>query len=87
MKEKIALGKEYNKLITKYYKSINKACGVKAEAQFYQLETYFQSTIRLTIMEEILFIGEWPWDSSDPVHGKTKGRFSISPDGKEELKK
>lgn len=58
MKEMIALGKEYNKLIQKYYKSINKACGVKTAAQFYQLETYFQSVIRIQIMEQIPLIGE-----------------------------
>lgn len=58
MKESISLGNKYNKLIQKYYKSINKACGAKAAAQFYQLEIYFQSAIRLTIMEEIPFIGE-----------------------------
>jgi len=27
--------------------------------------------------------GGWPWSSSDPVHDKSKGRFSKLPDGKE----
>jgi len=58
IKEMISLGNEYNKLILKYQKSINKACGVKPSAQFYQLEIYFQSAIRLTLMEQIPFIGE-----------------------------
>lgn len=58
MKEMISLGDQYNKLIKKYYKSIAKACGAKAAGQFYQLETYFQSGIRMTLMEEIPFIGE-----------------------------
>ena len=58
MKEMLALSTEYNKLITKYYKSIRKACGIKTAAQFYQLETYFQSIIRLTLMEQIPLIGE-----------------------------
>ena len=58
-KEMISLGNEYNKLILKYQKSINKACGVKPSAQFYQLEIYFQSTICLTLMEQIPFIGEF----------------------------
>ena len=58
MKEMISLGDEYNKLIKKYHKSIGKACGAKAAGQFYQLETYFQSAIRMTLMEEIPFIGE-----------------------------
>ena len=58
MKEMISLADAYNKLIKKYHKSISKACGAKAGAQFYQLETYFQSGIRMTLMEEIPFIGE-----------------------------
>ena len=58
MKEMISLGDDYNKLIKKYHKSIAKACGAKAAGQFYQLETYFQSAIRMTLMEEIPFIGE-----------------------------
>lgn len=59
MKEMMALGKEYDKLIQKYYKSIKKSSGVKTAAQFYQLETYFQSAIRFSIMDEIPFIGEF----------------------------
>ena len=59
MNEMIALGNEYNKLILKYYKSIKKESGVKAAAQFYQLEGYFQSVIRLKIFESIPFIGEF----------------------------
>lgn len=58
MKEMISLGKDYNKLIAKYYKSIKKECGIKSAGQFYQLEIYFQSAIRLTIMEQIPFLGE-----------------------------
>jgi redox-sensitive bicupin YhaK (pirin superfamily) len=30
--------------------------------------------------------GGWPWSSSDPVHDKSKGRFSKLPDGKEVIK-
>jgi hypothetical protein len=59
MKEMMALGKEYNSLINKYYKRIKKANGIKVAAQFYQIETYFQSAIRLALMEEIPFIGEF----------------------------
>ena len=58
MKEILSLGDDYNKLIKKYHKSIAKACGAKAAGQFYQLEIYFQSAIRMTLMEEIPFIGE-----------------------------
>lgn len=57
MKEMISLADQYNKLIKKYYKSISKSCGAKAGGQFYQLETYFQSGIRMSIMEEIPIIG------------------------------
>jgi len=59
IKEMISLGKEYDKLIQKYYKSIKKTSGVKTAAQFYQLEVYFQSAVRFTIMDEIPFIGEF----------------------------
>lgn len=30
--------------------------------------------------------GGWPWPSSEPVHGKAKGRFSITPDGNKVFK-
>lgn len=59
IKEMITLGNEYNKLILKYYKSIKKSSGIKTASQFYQLEVYFQSAIRLSIMEQIPFIGEF----------------------------
>lgn len=58
MKEMISLGTDYNKLIAKYYKSIKKESGIKVAGQFYQLEIYFQSAIRMTFMEEIPFLGE-----------------------------
>lgn len=58
MKEMIALGSGYNKLINKYYKRIKKASGIKAAGQFYQLEIYIQSAIRISIMEQIPFLGE-----------------------------
>ena len=59
LNEMISLGTAYNKLIAKYYKSIKKQCGVKSAGQFYQLEIYFQSAIRLTLMEQIPLIGEF----------------------------
>ncbi len=59
MTDMISLGKEYDKLISKYYKSIRKTAGSKAAAQFYQLEVYFQSVIRLEILDQIPFIGEF----------------------------
>ncbi|MCF8370420.1 MAG: pirin family protein [Bacteroidales bacterium] len=30
--------------------------------------------------------GGWPWATSDPVHDKSKGRFSLQPDGTEVIK-
>jgi hypothetical protein len=58
MKEMIALGNEYDKLILSYYKKIKKTSGSKVAAQFFQLETYFQSMIRTEIFGNIPFIGE-----------------------------
>lgn len=49
------------KLINKYYKSMKKAAGTKAAAQFYQLENYFASAVAVTITEQIPFIGEFDW--------------------------
>ena len=57
-KDLISINNKYNKLIQKYYKKIDKKCNAKSAAQFYQIEMYFQSVIRLTIMEEVPFIGE-----------------------------
>ncbi len=59
MKDMMALGKDYDKLIQKYYKTIRKTVGSKTAAQFYQLEVYFQSVIRLEVLEQIPFIGEF----------------------------
>ena len=53
MKEMISSGKACDKLISKYYKSIKKECGVKTAAPFFQLEAYFQSSIRKLIFGNI----------------------------------
>jgi len=53
------VNKDQAKLITRYYKKLKKAGGSKAAAQFYQLENYFQSAIRITLMEQVPFIGEF----------------------------
>ncbi len=58
VKETIALQTQTDKLIVDYYKKIKKGSGVKAAAQFYQLEGYILSKIRATIMENIPLIGE-----------------------------
>ena len=47
-----------DKLINKYYKKVKVASGSKAAAQFFQIENYFLSAIRLSIYESIPFIGE-----------------------------
>ena len=57
--ESMKINKEQSKLITKYYKSMKKAAGSKAAAQFYQLENYFLGVVRISLMEEIPFIGEF----------------------------
>jgi hypothetical protein len=57
--ESMKINKEHNKLINKYYKSMKKAAGSKAAAQFFQLENYFHGVIRTSLMEEIPFIGEF----------------------------
>ena len=58
MSEMISLGAKTDKLAATYYGKMKKAAGVKAAAQFLQLESYINSSIRAAIMEEIPFIGE-----------------------------
>ncbi|MDZ7613413.1 MAG: hypothetical protein U5K51_06605 [Flavobacteriaceae bacterium] len=47
-----------DKLLDTYYKKIKKASGSKVAAQFFQLEAYIQSAVRVAVMDEIPFIGE-----------------------------
>jgi len=58
MKDMMALGLKTDKLMGTYYGKIKKASGVKAAAQFVQIEAYLLSAVRATIMENIPFIGE-----------------------------
>jgi hypothetical protein len=58
IKETAALGLENDKLIQTYHLKIEKAAGVKPAAQFFQIESYFLSGIRVAILENIPFIGE-----------------------------
>ena len=58
MGDMISLGAKTDKLAASYYGKIKKAAGVKAAAQFLQLESYINSSIRAAILEEIPFIGE-----------------------------
>ena len=55
----IKLRDSNDKLLDKYYKKIKKSSGSKVAAQFFQLESYFLSQIRATVMEEIPYIGEF----------------------------
>jgi len=56
--ETAALGVQTDKLIATYQKKIEKAAGAKAAGQFFQLEAYLLSAIRVAIFESIPFIGE-----------------------------
>ena len=58
IKETAALGLKTDQLISNYYQKIEKAAGAKAAAQFFQIEAYFLSSIRVAILENIPFIGE-----------------------------
>lgn len=53
IRETADLGAKTDKLVLTYYKKMEKAAGVKAAAQFYELELYFLSAIRLHIFEKI----------------------------------
>jgi hypothetical protein len=58
MKEMTALGVKTDKLIETYYGKIKKVSGVKAAAQFVQIEIYLLSSVRVAILDNIPFIGE-----------------------------
>jgi len=52
-KKVIAMGGKTDKLITTYYKKISKATSPVAALQFYQVEEYILSGIRVSILEEL----------------------------------
>ena len=58
IKETAALGLANDQLIQTYHLKMEKAAGVKPAAQFFQIESYFLSGIRVAILENIPFIGE-----------------------------
>ena len=58
MKEMVSLGAATDKLTATYYGKMKKAAGVKAAAQFVQIESYLTSVIRASILENIPFSGE-----------------------------
>jgi hypothetical protein len=59
IKQSISQRKKIDKLIVTYYKKVKKGNGAKVAAQFYQLENYILEAIRMAIMEELPFIGEF----------------------------
>ncbi len=58
MASMMSLRKSSDKLVETYVKKVKKSVDVKTAAQFYQLEEYFVSKTRSTILENIPFIGE-----------------------------
>ena len=59
LKDMIAIGKDTDNLTATYANKMKKGAGVKAAAQFYQLESYITSVVRATILDNIPFIGEF----------------------------
>lgn len=58
MKKVLDASAKRDKLIRTYYKKIKKATNAKVATQFYQIETYILTSIRLAIYENIPFVGE-----------------------------
>lgn len=58
MTQILSLTNDNNKLIQKYYKKMKKSVSSVEAAEFYQVETYILSQIRVTILESIPFFGE-----------------------------
>ncbi|HET8964323.1 MAG TPA: hypothetical protein VFM99_10510 [Chitinophagales bacterium] len=58
IKEMSKMSNEYEKLMSSYFTKLEKAVGAKQAAQFYQMESYLLSVIRVEIMNNIPFIGE-----------------------------
>jgi hypothetical protein len=48
----------YQKLYSTYYGKIKMAVGALKAAQFLQLESYLQNAVRMSVMDQIPFIGE-----------------------------
>lgn len=53
-----SIGVSTDKLIVTYHKKIEKVAGAKAAGQFFQIESYLLSAVRVAIYENIPFIGE-----------------------------
>lgn len=58
MNKKMEIYNNYGKLQKKYSDKFSKIIGGKETAKFFQLEDYIENVIRLSIQEEIPFIGE-----------------------------
>ena len=56
--EMVSLGAKTDKLAATYYGKMKKAVAIKPAAQFFQIESYINSSLRAAILEEIPFIGE-----------------------------
>jgi hypothetical protein len=59
IEQSISQRKQLDKLIVSYYKKVKKSNGAKAAGQFYQFENYILEAMRMAIMEELPFIGEF----------------------------
>ncbi len=58
MSEVLALSSKSNKLLIKYFKKIKKVTSPTTATQFYQVESYILTVVRIQIMESIPFIDE-----------------------------
>lgn len=57
-KEVISLQKATDKLIVTYYNKIKKATSATVATQFYQVENYILTGIRMEILDNVPFLGE-----------------------------
>jgi len=58
MTNMIQLRKDNHNLIDEYYTKIRPQYGSRIAAQFYQLEYYFLNVIRISVLDNMQFIGE-----------------------------
>ncbi len=58
MNDVIKLSAATDKLIVTYYKKIKKATSPIVATQFYQIEEYILTAIRMEVLEGIPFLGE-----------------------------
>lgn len=54
----MALSKKHDKLISSYYKKIKKISDGIVATQFYQIEAYILTGIRMEVLDDIPFVGE-----------------------------